>query len=377
VTGHGAAESGPARGWRHGERLADHTTLHLGGPAGHFFTADSDADLVAAVRDIDHHRAEAAGHDGDDDGDGLLLLGGGSNLVVGDAGFGGAVIRIATAGIEIRDGLLSAAAGVPWDECVAAAVDAGLAGIECLSGIPGSTGATPIQNVGAYGQDVSQTVVMVDAYDRAADAMALLDNADCGFSYRHSAFKAAAAAGAEQYVVTRVHFQLSDHGGLSAPVRFPDVAKTLGIAIGEQAPLKEVRAAVLEQRGRRGMVLNAEDHDTWSAGSFFTNPLLTADQFETLRTAWPHVHSFPEADGRTKIPAAWLIEQAGFTRGYGPGPVTLSTKHTLALTNRGAATTADLLALAAEVRGRVAERFGVVLVPEPVLIGCALPEIRA
>lgn len=388
MTGAEATQGEATRGWLHGERLADHTTLRLGGPAGHFFTADSDVDLIAAVRDIDHHRS------GQDSDGGLLLLGGGSNLVVADDGFDGAVIRIATSGIEIRDGLLSAAAGVPWDECVAAAVDAGLAGIECLSGIPGSTGATPIQNVGAYGQDVGQTIVMVDVYDRSTGTMALLDNADCGFSYRHSAFKAAAATHTERYVVTRVHFQLADHGGMSTPVRFRDVAETLGIAVGERAALKEVRTAVLEQRGRRGMVLDAADHDTWSAGSFFTNPLLTPEQFEALHAAAPDAPAYPDADGRTKVPAAWLIEHAGFTKGYGlkghgvqghgaqgddgepgPAPVTLSTKHTLALTNRGSARTADLLALAAEVRGRVADRFGVVLVPEPVLVGCALPEL--
>jgi UDP-N-acetylmuramate dehydrogenase len=352
------------RGWAHDVPLARYTTLRLGGPAGHLFTAESDADVIAAVRDFDGHRAEG-------DHDELLILGGGSNLVIADEGFGGSVIRITTGGVTIADGLLSAAAGVGWDECVAAAVDAGLAGIECLSGIPGSTGATPIQNVGAYGQDVSQTVVMVDVYDRVAKTMALLDNADCGFSYRHSVFK-----DSDRYVVTRVHFQLADYGGLSAPVRYRDVAEALGVTLGEQAPLKEVRAAVLEQRGRRGMVLDPQDHDTWSAGSFFTNPVLTPDQFAALLAASAGTApGFPQDDGRVKTAAAWLIEQAGFAKGYGSGPATLSTKHTLALTNRGGATTADLLALAAEIRGRVAARFGVVLVPEPVLVGCVLPGV--
>lgn len=340
-------------GFEHGVALAPYTTLRLGGPANHFFTARTDAELIAAVRDVDAH------------GDELLVLGGGSNLVVADAGFPGSVVRVATTGITIADGLLSVAAGVPWDEAVAEAVGAGLAGIECLSGIPGSAGATPIQNVGAYGQDVSESVVMVDAYDRSTGSMALLANADCRFSYRHSVFK-----GASRYVVTRVHFQLARSGGLSQPVQYRDVAEALGIAIGECAPLKQVREAVLEQRRRRGMVLDEADHDTWSAGSFFTNPILEPAQFEAFeaRCATPPPR-FPEPDGRIKTVAAWLIEQAGFGKGYGSGPATLSTKHTLALTNRGQATTADLLKLADELRAGVESRFGVRLVPEPVLVG--------
>ncbi len=345
-------------GYEHAVELAPYTTLRLGGPADHFFTAESDMSLIAAVRDVEGH------------GDPLLILGGGSNVVIGDDGFRGTVIRIATTGVTIRDGLVSVAAGVPWDDVVAQTVDEGLSGVECLSGIPGLAGATPIQNVGAYGQDVSETVVMVDAYDRVTKSMTLLDNADCAFTYRHSVFKDAVLEGTARYVVTRVHFQLTDAGGLSAPVRYKDVAAALGVAIGERAPLKAVREAVLEQRRRRGMVLDPEDHDTWSAGSFFTNPVLSAEDFAALeaRCGAPPPR-YPEPDGRIKTSAAWLIEQAGFTRGHGSGPVTLSTKHTLALTNRGGATTADLLRLAAEVRDGVAASFGVTLVPEPVLVG--------
>lgn len=348
-------------GFEHGVALAPYTTLRVGGPAGHFFTADTDANLIAALRDT-------AGH-----GDPLLLLGGGSNLVVGDAGFAGTVIRIATTGLEIKDGLLSVAAGVPWDEAVAAAVAAGLAGIEALSGIPGSAGATPIQNVGAYGQEVRQTAVMVDAYDRSTGGMTVLDNADCGFGYRHSAFKEAP----DRYVVTRVHFQLQDFGGRSAPVRYRDLADALGVELGAQAPLAAVREAVLAQRGRRGMVLDPADHDTWSAGSFFTNALLTAAEFAALqrRAAPLEPPAWPEPDGRTKVPAAWLIEQAGFPKGYQSafaGPrVGLSTKHTLALTNRGGATAAELVRLMARIVVGVEDRFGATLRPEPVLIGAA------
>lgn len=343
-------------GFEHAVALAPYTTLRLGGPADHFFVAQTDASLIAAIRDAESH-----GADGD-----LFVLGGGSNIVVADEGFRGTVVQVATTGVTVEDGLVSAAAGVPWDEVVAQAVDAGLAGIECLSGIPGSTGATPIQNVGAYGQDVSQTVVMVDAYDRTTGAMALLDNADCAFGYRHSVFKADPA----HYVVTRVHYRLSDNGGLSAPVRYKDVAQALGIELGECAPLKAVREAVLEQRRRRAMVLDEEDHDTWSAGSFFTNPVLTAEQFAVLeeRCAPLAPPRFPEADGKVKTSAAWLIEHAGFGRGYALGRVSLSTKHTLALTNRGGATTRELLRLAARVRDGVAERFGVEMVPEVTLV---------
>ena len=355
-------------GYEHAVALAPYTTLRLGGPADHFYTADTDANLIAAIRDVEGH------------GDALLVLGGGSNVVIADDGYRGTVVRIATTGVEIRDGLVSVAAGVSWDDVVAQTVDEGLSGVECLSGIPGLAGATPIQNVGAYGQDVSETVVMVDVYDRATRSMTVLDNADCAFTYRHSVFKDAvlgstAVGGAGRYVVTRVHFQLTDAGGLSAPVRYKDLAAALGLEIGERAPLKAVREAVLEQRRRRGMVLDPADHDTWSAGSFFTNPVLSPDEFAALearctvlmKTVPPPRWSEP--DGRIKTSAAWLIEQAGFTRGHGSGAATLSTKHTLALTNRGGATTADLLRLAAEVRDGVAARFGVTLLPEPILVG--------
>lgn len=347
-------ESMGSGGWRHGVELAGLTTLRIGGPAGHFFEADSEQTLIAAVRD-------AQGH-----GEPLLILGGGSNLVVADEGVPGSVVRVGLRGLTVREGLVSAAAGEVWDEVVARSVAEGLAGIECLSGIPGLAGATPIQNVGAYGQDVSQSVVMVEAYDRAGGGMAVLDRADCGFSYRNSVFK-----GDPRYVVTSVHFQLEDLGGLSKPVVFRDVADALGIEVGGQAPLAEVREAVLAQRRRRGMLLDEADHDTWSAGSFFTNPVLTPDRFADFaaRAGGEKPPSWPEPDGRVKTSAAWLIEHAGFGRGYGAGPVTLSTKHTLALTNRGGATAADLLKLAVEVRDGVAARFGVALVPEPVFAG--------
>jgi UDP-N-acetylmuramate dehydrogenase len=347
-------QTGATGGWRHGVELAGLTTLRIGGPAGHYCEADSEQTLIAAIQD-------AQGH-----GEDLLVLGGGSNLVVSDEGFPGSVVRVGLKGLTIRDGLVSAAAGEVWDEVVARSVAEGLAGLECLSGIPGLVGATPIQNVGAYGQDVSQSVVMVEAYDRVGRGMAVLDRADCAFSYRHSRFK-----GEARYVVTSVHFQLEDLGGLSRPVMFRDVAQALGIEVGDQAPLERVREAVLAQRRRRGMLLDEADHDTWSAGSFFTNPILTPDQYAEFerRADGRGPTPYTEPDGRVKISAAWLIEHAGFAKGYGSGPVTLSTKHTLALTNRGGASAAELLKLAAEVRDGVAARFGVTLVPEPVFAG--------
>jgi len=352
VAGAVGTEGVAGGGWRHGVELAGLTTFRLGGPAAHYFEADSEQTLIAAIQDAEGHGEE------------VLVLGGGSNLVVADEGYPGSVIKVGLKGVTVRDGLVSVAAGEVWDEVVARSVAEGLAGIECLSGIPGLAGATPIQNVGAYGQDVSQRVVMVEAYDRVAKSMTVLDHADCAFSYRHSRFK-----GDPRYVVTTVHFQLEDLGGLSAPVRFRDVAEALGIEIGGQAAVGEVHEAVLAQRRRRGMLLDEADHDTWSAGSFFTNPILTPDQHAEFerRCGEERPTAFPEADGRVKISAAWLIEHAGFAKGYGSGPVGLSAKHTLALTNRGGATTAELLKLAVEVRDGVAARFGVTLVPEPVL----------
>ncbi len=314
-----------------------------------------------------------------------MLLAGGSNVVVSDDGYDGTVVHVATRGIDVRDvpgdaGLVhvDVAAGEPWDDLVAFTVAEGLAGIECLSGIPGSTGATPIQNVGAYGQEVSETVASVRVYDRERDEVLDLRPAECGFAYRHSAFK-----GHERYAVLRVTFALrrDPHG---ARPRYAELARTLGVEPGDRVPLTAAREAVMALRRGKGMVLDPDDHDTWSAGSFFTNPILGPDAFAAF-TARAHaelgeavqVPAWPEAGGATKTSAAWLIERAGYGRGYAGGTalggrVSLSTKHTLALTNRGGATTADLLALAREVRNGVADRFGVVLVNEPVLVGVTL-----
>src|SRR6478736_8191416 len=341
----------------------------VGGTGREWVRATTEAELVAAVAD-----ADAAGTP-------VLLLAGGSNLVVADAGFDGLVVEVATTGVDADtdtcdvDALaqcggvvLTVAAGEDWDELVAHAVDQGWAGIEALSGIPGAVGSTPIQNVGAYGQDVSQTIARVRTWDRVDRTQRTFAAADCGFGYRHSRFKAEPG----RYVVLEVTFQLRQ-GDLSEPVAYAELARTLGVRAGERAPLQAVRDAVLALRSGKGMVLDADDHDTWSAGSFFTNPFLTPDQAAALPEDAPR---WEQADGTVKSSAAWLIEHAGYGKGYASPAagerVRLSTKHTLALTNRGGATTEELLALAREVRDGVHERFGVTLVNEPVTVGCSL-----
>jgi len=298
------------------------------------------------------------------------VLGGGSNLVVADEGFDGTVVEVATSGLraDAEDddptcgGVgVQVSAGEEWDAFVATAVARRWVGVETLSGIPGSVGATPIQNVGAYGQEVSQTISRVRVWDRRLRGVRTFAAADCGFGYRTSRFK----ADPSRHVVLDVTFQFRQ-GELGAPVEYAELARTLGVEPGARAPMADVRRAVLALRTGKGMVLDPADHDTWSAGSFFTNPVLPADRLPDGAPAWP------QPDGLVKTSAAWLIERAGFGKGYGDGPARLSTKHTLALTNRGEATTADLLALAREVRDGVEERFGIRLVNEPVLVGCEL-----
>jgi UDP-N-acetylmuramate dehydrogenase len=377
--------------------LAGYTTLGLGGPAARFIEADHDELVIAEVRE-----ADAAGEP-------VLVLGGGSNLVVADEGFPGTVVHVATRGVEIAaDGgavTVTVAAGEDWDPLVERCLDEGLSGLECLSGIPGLAGATPIQNVGAYGQEVAETIVAVRAYDRLRDTVTELTNADCGFGYRTSAFKrstvagggAGAAAGRRdgargltanpaaatgRFVVLGVTFRLA-RDPLSAPLRYGELARVLGAAEGGRVPLGDARSAVLTLRRGKGMVLDPADPDTRSVGSFFTNPVLDPAQLAEVRrraaarsgrpadeVAVPH---FAAADGQVKVPAAWLIEQAGFTKGYsGNGNARISSKHTLALTNPGGASTASVIGLARQIRNGVRQAFGVELVSEPVLIGAEL-----
>jgi UDP-N-acetylmuramate dehydrogenase len=347
--------------------LASYTTLRLGGPAKAFAVAATTDELVRAVRAADKS------------GERLLLLGGGSNLVVADAGFDGTVLKIATEGWTVkgeRDGelLVEVAAGQNWDEFVAAMVERGAGGVECLSGIPGSVGATPIQNVGAYGCEISDVLESVRCYDREGGEVRTLSAADLRFAYRTSVLK-----GTDSGVVLSVRMRLRADG-LSQPIRYAELARTLGVEVGERVPAAEARAAVLDLRAGKGMVLDAADHDTWSAGSFFTNPIVAESELAGVLArigeavgADVAVPQYP-AEGGIKLSAAWLIERAGFGKGHaGPGGrVSLSHKHTLALTNRGGAATSDLLTLAREVRDGVRARFGVDLHREPLLIDCDL-----
>jgi UDP-N-acetylmuramate dehydrogenase len=334
--------------------LADHTTLRLGGPAKEWRRATTEDELVAALTTEEP----------------VLVLGGGSNLVVADEGFAGTVLEIATSGVRADvDGdeptcggvLVTVAAGEDWDAFVTHAVEQGWVGVEALAGIPGRVGATPIQNVGAYGQEVAQTIARVRVWDRMLQGVRTFANAECGFGYRSSRFKADPG----RHVVLDVTFQLAQ-GTVGSAVRYAELARALGIALGERAPVEDVRAAVLHLRRSKGMVLDPSDHDTWSAGSFFTNPVVGPGALPADAPAWP------QEDGRVKTSAAWLIETAGFPKGYGHGPVSLSTKHPLALTNRGGGTTQQLLDLAREIRDGVEARHGIRLVPEPVLVGCEL-----
>lgn len=346
--------------------LSPLTTLGLGGPARRLVEARSDEQVVDAVAAADRR------------GERLLVLGGGSNLVISDAGFDGTVVRILTRGIVTsRAGervLLRVSAGEPWDDLVARSVSAGLAGVECLSGIPGLTGATPIQNVGAYGQQVSDTIVSVHAYDRERLAVVDLEPERCEFGYRASVMRRSA-----RYVVLAVTFAL-ERSSRARPLRYSELAGALGTPLGAGPPLGAVREAVLGLRHGKGMLLNPDDPDSRSAGSFFLNPVLSAEEFAALqrraaerlgeRAQPPAWHE--KKTGRVKTSAAWLIQHSGFDRGYTRGRVGISAKHTLALVNRGGASSAELVALARDLRSGVLHAFGIALEPEPTLVGVTL-----
>jgi UDP-N-acetylmuramate dehydrogenase len=335
--------------------LADFTTLRLGGPAARVVEAHTVGELVDTVRSADATREP------------VLILGGGSNLVVADSGWAGVVVLVRCTQTDVLNSpgevVIDADAGVPWDDLVVRSVDEEWSGLAAMSGIPGLTGATPVQNVGAYGSEVADVIVGLDVLDRQTGAVERWDPARCGFGFRTSAFKHT-----DRYVVLRVAFRLR-RTPMAPPLRYLEVARRLGIEPGAQAPSKDVREVVLELRRSKGMVLDAADHDTWSVGSFFVNPFVPADVVPDGCPQW-------EVDGRIKLSAAWLIETAGFGKGYGldrgRGTVALSTKHTLALTNRGGATTADLLHLAREIRDGVADRFGIRLRPEAHLVDVEL-----
>jgi UDP-N-acetylmuramate dehydrogenase len=325
--------------------LADLTTLGVGGPIDRLLEAGDAAELVAAVRDADE-----AGRP-------LLLLGGGSNIVAPDEGWPGDVVAVRTRGIERRGDSLVVQAGEPWDDLVAYTVDHDLAGVEALSGIPGSTGATPVQNVGAYGQEVAQTITAVHVYDRAEKSERTLTPAGCEFAYRDSRLKREPT----RFVVLDVTFALAA-GPRSRPVGYAELARTLGVQIGETAPLADVRSAVLGLRRGKGMVWNPADPDSRSAGSFFTNPIVAIEQAVDGCPSWP------AGDGLVKLSAAWLVQSAGFGRGTRQGRVGTSSRHSLALTTEPGATAGELMAFAATVIEAVRDQFGVTLVPEPTAI---------
>ncbi len=337
--------------------LAPLTTLRLGGAAARMVDIEREEDVVDAVRDAEA-RTEP-----------LFVLGGGSNLVVGDAGVPGLVARMAMRGVEVtRDGervAVDVAAGEDWDALVARAVGEGWRGVECLSGIPGLVGGTPIQNVGAYGQEVGETIARVRAFDRAVGAFVEMDARACGFGYRASVFKRS-----DRWVVTRVRFvfEVSEQ---SAAVRYAELAKALGVREGERAPGRVVRETVTRLRRAKGMVLDPADPDSVSAGSFFVNPVVDgATAAEVEARAGERPPRFDAGEGRWKLAAAWLVERAGFPKGWGEGRVGVSRKHALALVNRGGATAAELLGAAWRIRDGVRARFGVELEPEPVFVGC-------
>lgn len=344
------------------EELASHTTLGLGGPAAAWIEADSEAALLEAVESCA--------------GEKRLILGGGSNLLVADKGFPGTVIKVRSEGVATRpvgeSVILCAEAGHDWDRLVEQTIEEGLAGLECLSGIPGTVGAVPIQNVGAYGQCAKQTMVSVRAYDCVNAEIVSLPKSDCDLSYRNSVFK----KNPKRYVVLAVEFML-EPGGISKPIADEPLAKRLGVPLGTVLPLRQVRDAVLEIRHDKGMLIDRADRDTRSAGSFFLNPSLDVEVVAELLERYP-----PAADGgnglprrelegdQVRISAAWLISHAGFERGQGhEDGIAISGKHILAITNRGSGSAAQVVSLAREIAERVWDKFEVELVPEPVFIG--------
>ncbi|MEY2815005.1 MAG: hypothetical protein RIS05_753 [Actinomycetota bacterium] len=335
--------------------LRDYTSLRVGGPATNFVEVHNESEIIAAL--------EAAGDSP------VFILGGGTNVLVSDAGFEGTVIHISNSALvsevdACSGATLTIGAGENWDEFVALTLARGYAGLETLSGIPGTVGAAPIQNIGAYGHEVAEFITRVRTYDRQAKAIKTFTNKECEFAYRSSHFK----KNPGRYIVLEVQFQLRQ-GDFSSAITYVELAKKLNISVGDKAELAAVRAAVLDLRASKGMLLNPDDHDSWSAGSFFTNPIVTQEVADALPADAPR---WPLEDGRVKTSAAWLIEHAGVAKGSAHGGARISTKHVLALTNAGDATAADLVELAKTARRLVLEKFGVQLEPEVNLVGLSL-----
>lgn len=335
--------------------LRDYTSLRVGGPAKKFVEVGTEAEIISAI--------EAAGDSP------ILIMGGGTNLLVADSGFAGTVIRITSHSINSEidacsGATLTISAGENWDEFVSTTIDRGFAGLETLSGIPGTVGAAPIQNIGAYGHEVSEFITRVRTYDREAKSVKTFTTAECEFSYRNSHFKAHPG----RYVVLDVQFNLRK-GEFTTAITYAELAKKLGINIGEKASVTATRTAVLELRAAKGMLLNPSDQDSWSAGSFFTNPIVSKEVADQLPAQAPR---WPTPDGRVKTSAAWLIENSGVHKGDSHGGARVSTKHVLALTNTGSATAAEIAELAKSAQKCVFEKFGITLEAEVNLVGITL-----
>ncbi|CAB4652464.1 unannotated protein [freshwater metagenome] len=337
------------------KQLSDYTSLRVGGPATNFVEVSTEAEIVSAI--------EGAGDSP------ILIMGGGTNILVSDAGFNGTVIRISNTNIESEVDACSGAtltigAGENWDAFVETTISRGFAGLETLSGIPGTVGAAPIQNIGAYGHEVSEFITRVRTYDRREKAIRTFTNSECEFSYRSSKFKLEK----DRYVVLDVAFQLR-LGEMTTPIIYTELAAALGITVGEKAGVLVTREKTLALRAQKGMLLKSEDHDSWSAGSFFTNPIITSEVASKLPDDAPR---WIQNDGRVKVSAAWLMEHAGVHKGDSVSGARISSKHVLALTNSGTATASDIAALAKEAREKVLSTFGIELIPEVNLVGINL-----
>jgi UDP-N-acetylmuramate dehydrogenase len=339
------------------ELLANYTSLHVGGPAKKFIRVSSQSELVEAIK-----AADSAGEE-------VLIMGGGSNVLISDAGFNGTVIHVETKGNTFHidacsGGMISVASGENWDEFVAFMIEKGFAGLESLSGIPGSVGAAPIQNIGAYGHEISEVVARVRCWDRKEGAYKTFSNSECEFSYRSSIFK----ENPGRYVIIDVTFQLRN-GEMSLPITYKELASYLGVELEARALVSDVRKAVLALRAAKGMLLDSNDHDTWSAGSFFVNPILSAEAAARLPAEAPR---WIQGDGRVKTSAAWLMEHSGVKKGQIHNGAGVSSKHVLALVNTGSATAADIVDIARLARMAVREKFGIVLEPEVQFVGLSL-----
>ena len=332
--------------------LSQFTSFRVGGPAKKVIQVSTESEIIAAIEEA-----------GDSP---VLIIGGGTNMLISDKGFDGTVIHISNNSVQAEVDACSGAtltigAGEDWDNFVQTTIDRGFAGLETLSGIPGTVGAAPIQNIGAYGHEVSEFITRVRTYDRQLKEIYTFTNSQCEFTYRNSYFKAHPG----RYIVLDVQFQIRI-GEMSDPITYLELAKKLGVELGDKAPVKETRTAVLELRASKGMLLSQDDHDSWSAGSFFTNPIVSQQQADQLPNAAP---KWPLIDGRVKISAAWLIENSGTQKGDEVGGARISTKHVLALTNSGTATAADIAELAKRARNQVKEVFGITLEAEVNLVG--------